>query len=81
MKLPRRKFLHLAAGAGASTAITASDLTWAQAPAPRAKGPLVWLDMGENPDRSASTAGLVLRIASRKARRSGTCTEELDSFP
>jgi arylformamidase len=47
MKLPRRKFLHLAAGAGASTAITASDLTWAQAPAPRAKGPLVWLDMDQ----------------------------------
>ena len=47
MKLPRRKFLHLAGGAGASTAITASDLTWAQAPAPRAKGPLVWLDMDQ----------------------------------
>jgi arylformamidase len=45
LKLPRRTFLHLAAGAAASTAMP--DLALAQAPAPRAKGPLVWLDMDQ----------------------------------
>jgi len=46
MKLPRRKFLHLAAGAAALPAV--SHVTWAQtAPVARAKGPLVWLDMDQ----------------------------------
>jgi arylformamidase len=47
MKLPRRQFLHLAAGAAASTAMTASDLALSQPLAQRAKGPLVWLDMDQ----------------------------------
>ena len=47
MKLPRRQFIQLAAGAAASTAMTASELAWAQPPAPRPKGPLVWLDMDQ----------------------------------
>src|ERR1043166_5457351 len=48
MKFPRRTFLHLATGAAASTAVPASDLALAQsAPAARARGPLVWLDMDQ----------------------------------
>jgi arylformamidase len=49
MKLPRRQFLHLAAGAtAASGAITASGRALTQpAPAARLKGPLVWLDMDQ----------------------------------
>jgi arylformamidase len=48
MKFPRRTFLHLAMGAAASTAMPASDLALAQpAPAARARGPLVWLDMDQ----------------------------------
>jgi arylformamidase len=47
LKIPRRKFLHLAAGAAASTAMTASDLALSQPLAQRAKGPLVWLDMDQ----------------------------------
>ena len=49
MKLPhRRQFLHLAAGAAASTTMTASSLALAQpVPAARVKGPLVWLGMDQ----------------------------------
>jgi arylformamidase len=46
IKLPRRKFLHLAAGAAALPTIGASGLALAQS-TPRAKGPLVWLDMDQ----------------------------------
>jgi arylformamidase len=46
MKFPRRKFLHLAAGTAALPAV--SHFAWAQsAPAVRAKGPRVWLDMDQ----------------------------------
>ena len=44
MKLPRRKFLHLAAGGAAGTAITADGSVSAQ---PRVKGPSVWLEMDQ----------------------------------
>jgi arylformamidase len=48
MKLARRKFLHLAAGSAAGTAITARGSASAQpAPPIRAKGPVVWLDMDQ----------------------------------
>ena len=48
MKLPRRQILQQAAGTAASTAMTASGLALAQpAPAARAKGPPVWLDMDQ----------------------------------
>jgi arylformamidase len=48
MKLFRRQFLHLAAGAAAGTAMTASGSALAQqVPAARVKGPLVWLDMDQ----------------------------------
>ena len=40
--------MQLAAGTAASTAMTANGLALAQpAPAARAKGPLVWLDMDQ----------------------------------
>src|SRR5262245_34072185 len=41
MKLPRRQFLQMAAGAAAPPMIIASDLALGQPQAPRAKGPLV----------------------------------------
>jgi len=48
MKLARRKFLHLAAGAAAGSAITARGSASAQPDPPiRAKGPVVWLDMDQ----------------------------------
>src|SRR5690348_8878752 len=48
MKLARRKFLHLAAGGAAGSAITARDSASAQPDSPtRAKGPVVWLDMDQ----------------------------------
>jgi arylformamidase len=46
MKLPRRKFLHMAASAAALPAIASSGLALAQSTS-RAKGPLVWLDMDQ----------------------------------
>jgi len=47
MRLPRRKFLHLAASAIALPTMTTSDLALAQPTTSRAKGPLVWLDMDQ----------------------------------
>jgi arylformamidase len=48
MKLLRRQFLHLTAGAAACTATTAGGSALAQQPpAARVKGPLVWLDMDQ----------------------------------
>jgi arylformamidase len=43
VKLPRRQFLHLAAGAAALPTIFPTDFSLAQS-TPHVKGPLVWLD-------------------------------------
>ena len=46
MTLPRRRFPHLATGAAAVATMPGGGAAFAQpAAAPRAKGPLVWLDM------------------------------------
>src|SRR5262245_21433308 len=47
MRLPRRKFLHLAASAIALPTMPTSDLALVQPTTSRAKGPLVWLDMDQ----------------------------------
>src|SRR5262245_32514803 len=48
MKLPRRNFLHLAAGAAALPGVTAAGSALAQpVTGPRVKGPRVWLDMDQ----------------------------------
>jgi arylformamidase len=48
MKVRRRKFLYLAAGSAASTAIMGGKSAAAQpAPPSRVRGPLVWLEMDQ----------------------------------
>jgi hypothetical protein len=85
LKLPRRKFLHLAAGAAALPAVTSSGLALAQcAPAPRAKGPRVWLDMDQKELDDAYTQSVYapnLETILKRCARNGELVRERIGTP
>jgi arylformamidase len=82
MKLPRRQFMHLATGAAASGAITASSRALTQpAPGARVKGPLVWLDMDQKELDDAYDQGVyapnMQQVLKRSYRNSELARERL----
>ena len=85
MKLARRKFFHLAAGAAASTTMTPSGLALAQStPATRAKGPLVWRDMDQKELDDAYTQSVYapnLETILKRCARNGELVRERIGAP
>jgi hypothetical protein len=86
MTLPRRRFLHLATGAAAVATMPGGRVAFAQpAPAPRAKGPLVWLDMDQKElddayTQSAYAPNLQTGIVSGGGRWTRPAAHALDRF-
>jgi arylformamidase len=85
MTLPRRRFLNLATGAAAAATMPGGGVAFAQpAPAPRAKGPLVWLDMDQKELDDAYTQSVYapnLQIILKRCTRNGELVRERIGAP
>jgi arylformamidase len=85
MTLPRRRFLHLTTGAAAVATMSGGRPAFAQpAPAPRAKGPLVWLDMDQKDLDDAYTQSAYapnLQTIVKRCTRNGELVRERIGAP
>ena len=85
MRLPRRRFLRLATGAAAIATMPGGGAVLAQpAPAPRTKGPLVWLDMDQKELDDAYTQSVYasnLQTIVKRCTRNGELVRERIGAP